>query len=43
MDAHFNEYLAAVAAMAEMYGTAHDEPVHEEVCVADVQPIPAVA
>jgi hypothetical protein len=26
MDAHFNEYLAAVAGMAEVYGDWSDEP-----------------
>jgi hypothetical protein len=26
MDAHFNEYLAAVAGMAEVYGAWNDDP-----------------
>ncbi|MEI6239484.1 MAG: hypothetical protein WCR51_03770 [Planctomycetia bacterium] len=43
MDAHFNEYLAAVAGMAEIYGTAGDDAPHDEVCVAEVQPVPASA
>ncbi len=37
MDAHFNEYLAAVAGMAEIYGTAGDEIPHDEACVAEPQ------
>jgi hypothetical protein len=43
MDAHFNEYLAAVAGMAEIYGTAGDEAPHDETCVAEPQGIGAIA
>jgi hypothetical protein len=39
MDAHFNEYLAAVAGMAEIYGTAGDEVQHEDVRVSEEQPL----
>jgi hypothetical protein len=39
MDAHFNEYLAAVAGMTETYGTAGDEVTHDEVCVGEPQAI----
>lgn len=43
MDAHFSEYLAAVAAMAEIYGTAGDDARHEEVCVQEDQSIASAA
>lgn len=38
MDAHFNEYLAAVAAMREIYGESGDDHPTEfhEVTLADV-------
>lgn len=48
MDAHFNEYLAAVAGMQDLYGhPAEDHPTefHEEVVPAAVaaEPAPAAA
>lgn len=39
MDAHFSEYLAAVAGMAELYGTAGDEAQHEDVHVPVEPPL----
>lgn len=40
MDAHFNEYLAAVAAMSELYGDRGDEhpsEFHAEAPAAEAQ------
>ena len=39
MDAHFDEYLAAVAGMAEVYGTAHDDASHDEGHVPEEQAV----
>ena len=47
MDAHFHEYLAAVAAMSELYGDRGDEhpsEFHAEAApAADAAPAPAAA
>jgi len=48
MDAHFNEYLAAVAGMQDLYGqSAEDHPTefHDDVTpsLAVAEPAPAVA
>jgi alpha-D-ribose 1-methylphosphonate 5-triphosphate diphosphatase PhnM len=37
MDAHFNEYLAAVAGMAEIYGASHDDATCDEAHAAEEQ------
>lgn len=41
MDAHFHEYLAAVAAMSELYGDRGDEHPSEFHAEAPAAPAPA--
>lgn len=44
MDAHFNEYLAAVVGMQELYGDGGDDrptEFHDDCAAADVTVVPA--